>query len=130
MRNLRLLIQKIKKAKQKKERDKCMTDEEFVRKNYCKTICLCPSSVCESKNYSCDTAQAMLDAAKWREKNPDGLVGTLKGYFHTNYCINCGNNCLFFDLPSNCTLCNAIMKIIKWKDEERQKATTNETQTQ
>lgn len=97
-----------------------MTNEEFVRQNYCRThLCLCPSSICEKQNSFCSTAQAMLDAAKWREENPEGLVGTLEGYFHRNYCVNCGTNCLFFDLPSNCTLCNAIVRIIKWKDEER-----------
>lgn len=107
-----------------------MTNEEFVRQNYCDTIlCLCPSEICKKKNSFCSTAQAMLDAVKWREENPDGLVGInvveygkaysyeTKGYFFQNHCLKCGNLCII----SNCNTAYAVKTLIKLKDEEMAK---------
>lgn len=115
-----------------------MTPEEFVRKNYCRThLCLFPSAICESDNSFCRTAQAMLDAAKWREENPNGIVGInaieggkaysyeTEGYFFQNHCRSCGNLCII----SNCDTAYAIKKVIELKDQENQKATANHATT-
>ena len=104
-----------------------MANEEFIRKNYCDTVlCLCPSEICKEKNSFCPTAQAMLDAVKWREENPDGLVGIYgaggysydtEGYFFENFCRKCGNLCI----ASNCEEAYAVKTLIELKDEEMAK---------
>lgn len=105
--------------KNQKRRMCKMNNEEFVREHQCGN---CEVSLyCESNNSFCYMTEAMLAAAEWREKNPDGLVGTLDGFISKNYCVSCGNNCVSFNVNKNCETVKAILKIIEWKDKENKR---------
>ena len=100
----------------KKKGEKIMTLIEFIWAKYCSLNCEM-NELCKSKKSLCNRTNAMLKAYEWRDKNPNGTESNLKGFITQNYCNCCDNNCVFFDLPRSCKTVDAIIKMIKWKDE-------------